>query len=469
MAIDYKNLKLIEGSEANLERLKEINNLKEKTRPLIKIENLCVSEEIVPLLKNVNTFLSLNEYERASAAADKIISEYPDSASGWFAKTVAITENFLPVNMNLNCEEYNATKRKTYLNYKNNTLKMANHENIAYISECFEKYDKICAYTTAMFTYSFNFQLWVSLLSLDNFGEYKPAFVRELLAKVFIDCPNYENTAKDNPDNLILCLFYALHYINRQNYKNQCEYYGVSEDKSLLDYYKDKVITYVKLETITLSDAIKKLDLYPKQSGNIECDGYISLIYSFCDLLQIDPGNISKYYSPQTQLEIRELEKQELERIRQEQIQDEIRKQQEREQREKEEKERKAKEKKARITKLVIAAVVIIAGILCINPLIDFVEDKTGVNIRDQKEPISFNESTPTENTESAYYIISDDYNSVNVRSGAGTSYSVVKNVSSKSVRMYPTGRTEGNWIEVSSDDFGTGWVSKNIVKLIKE
>lgn len=467
MAVDYRNLKLLEASEKVLEKIKEINNLKEKkSRPLISIEKLCVSEEVIPLLKNVNTFLSLNEYERASVAADKIISEYPDSAAGWFAKTVAITDNFSPVNMNLNCEEYNAAKRRTYLNYKNNALKMANDENAAYVSACFDKYDRLCALTTSMHTFSINFQLWVSLMDLNNFGEYKPAFVRELLAKLFIDCPNYEDSAKDHPDNLILCLYYALHYINRQNYKKQCEYYGVSEDKSLADYYSSKSINNLTLETISLSDVIKKLDLYPKQSNCIEYDGFISLIYSICDMVQINPGNISKYYSPQTQLEIRELEKQELERIRQEEIQAEIRKQQEREQREKEEAERKAKKKRDLIIKLVVAAVVIIAGLLCINPLIDFIEDKIGVNIRG-KEPLSVIVNT-TESSSLDYYIISDDYSSVNVRSGAGTSYSVVKNVSSKSVRMYPTGRTDGNWIEVSSDDFGVGWVSKNVVKLIE-
>ncbi len=463
MAVDYKNLKLLEASEKVLEKLKEIESFKEKNRPLIKTEKLCVSDEIIPLLKNVNTFLSLNEYERASAAADKIISEYPDSASGWFAKTVAVTENFLPVNMNLNCEEYNAAKRKTYLNYKNNTLKMANHENVAYVSDCFDKYDKLCTLTTAMHTFSINFQLWISLLDLNNLGEYKPAFVRELLAKVYIDCPNYEDTAKDNPDNLILCLFYALHYINLQNFKKQCEYYGVSEDKSLLDYYNDKPINNLKLEEISLSDAIKKLDLYPKQSNNIEYDGFISLVYAFCELVQIDPGNISKYYSQQTQLEIRELEKQELERIREKERQAEIEREKERKKQEKEEAERKAKKKRDLITKLVVAAIVIVIGLLCINPLIDFIGDSIGLKSEDPEKVVL----NTTENNSLDYYIISDDYSSVNVRSGAGTDHSIVKNISSNSVRMYPTGKTEGNWIEVYSDDFGIGWVSKNIVKFV--
>ena len=463
MAVDYKILKLMEASEKVLDRITEIKKLKDESRPLIDIQKLNVSEEIIPLLKNVNTFLSLNEYERASDAADKIISQYPDSAAGWFAKTVAITDNFFPVNFNQNSEDYNATKKQTYLNYKKNTLKMASQENTDYVSECFDEYDKICAYTTSMYTFSLNFQLWGSLSGFNNLAEYKPALVRETLAKVFVDCPNYETSATDNPDDLILCLFYELHYINHQNYKNQCQYYGVSEKDSLLDYYKNKPIRNVTLEKTSLMDTMKNLNLHPKQSDCIEYDGFISLVYSICDTIEVNPGNISKYYSPETQVEIRELEKQEAERIREEERQKKVAREKALEEARRKELEIKAKKRRSIIIKLVIVAIAITACMICIKPVVNFVKDNFGSS----KSVVVVEETT--ENINREYYVISDKYSSINVRSGAGTNYSIVTQVHSKSVRLYPTGKTSGNWIEVSSDDFGVGWVSKNIVKLVKD
>ena len=62
---------------------------------------------------------------------------------------------------------------------------------------------------------------------------------------------------------------------------------------------------------------------------------------------------------------------------------------------------------------------------------------------------------------------MSDDYTHINVRSGPGTDSSVITVLDSQFVRMYPTGNTDGNWIEVDSPDFGIGWVSNKVVQYV--
>ena len=67
------------------------------------------------------------------------------------------------------------------------------------------------------------------------------------------------------------------------------------------------------------------------------------------------------------------------------------------------------------------------------------------------------------------YYLIADDCGGIHIRTGPGKEHSSIIILRDRSLRMYPTGETNGDWIQIETDEYGIAWVNKDVVKMIEE
>lgn len=116
-----------------------------------------------------------------------------------------------------------------------------------------------------------------------------------------------------------------------------------------------------------------------------------------------------------------------------------------------------------------IVAIAVIVALVCVafNPVKDLLESKMGItDINSIFSYFENNEETTV--PEKPHYIMNTDYESINIRSGAGSKNKVIAQVDSTSVKMYPTGNEKNGWYEVESDEFGTAWVHNSVVEYVE-
>lgn len=438
---------------------------REATRPLIDISRLEVPENLVPHIQNVNSFLKSGDFSQASSAADAAINEMPDSAVGWFAKIAALTRNFTPANFDSEDSHVDLSHRE-FVALKKNTINMATPGNSAYISARLTEYEGICRNyleACACSRIALIYQK-ISDPKFKSYGDTVGALTRENLALGFSNNSSYEYSAKQYPNSLILCCEYVLLYLNAVNNDRQNAYYGKGANEDILDFIDKRPLNKLELTKTSVTDQFKAFGLAPEQSDCTEADGYISMLIYVAGRLGINIGRIKDYYSPSAQGEIAQIEQAQEEDERRRKAAEEKRREEERKKQEarkeaerralaKQLKRKKNKEIIGKIVKFAVAAAVILVVIGVISNIIK-----------------SFD--SPKENSRydsSEYYVMSDDYTHINVRTGAGTDYDVITVLDSNEVRMYPTGETDGNWIEIDSPDFGIGWVSKKVVKFVQD
>ncbi len=430
---------------------------------LIEIDKLFVSDEIADMLKKVNVFLELREFERASEAADKIITEYPESAAGWYAKAIAITDNFCPR------RTFYEDMQTGFMKYRQNALKKVSPENRYFILREFERYKQSVLEATVVLLFM-RVQNGVSVIlnraddAEENFGPYILGF-RHIWAQGFDEsfCSMTEELIKAYPSNLVFNLYYAMNKINCENFENQLKYFNANPDDDVSDYYDRRSIKDMPLSEKSLTEFLRENNLRIKQADEAYEDGFISYIATLCQILQIDMGDVRKYYTPEALVEIEQMEREEAERLAEEE-----RQRIEAHKRKLEEERRRKIEQQKRERRDLIIKLSLVAGFILLLVVLAFafkddISDFFGASNSGATEYYeAYNEFEP-------YYVISNDYNSINVRSGAGTDNSVVTKVTSDSLRMYPTGKTEGEWIQVSSDEFSSGWVHESVVKYVSQ
>ncbi len=463
----FRTSHFIDVCEKGLKIREERKNAEEV---LIDLEKIGVSDEVLPLVKNVNTFISLKEYQRASEAADKIITEFPDSAAGWYAKALALSENFA------NDRAYKADADCGFFKYKQNSLKLLNDKNRDYITEQFNKYEKDVIFNTEFYCMYAVFNCVKTCLDNDQmFDDESLAAAMVLsLRKTVASASDEKNLhieeiARKYPNNLIFCLYFYFTRTNLVNFGEQLIYYGAAFDDDPFDYYKNRSIKNMTLAKETAEEFFKRNGLSPERSTDAATDGFISYLTTSCKLLLIDPGDPKLYYSKDALREIEQLELEEEKRIAEEE-----RLAKEEAKRREEEKQRlyaeqKAKERKKKIVKLSITAV-IIALILCLISYVkenkDAVEKFFGIsNYSTDSTQGYYEEST----TESGYYIMASDCTAINLRKGPGTDYPIVTTLRSRSVKLTPTGKIDGDWIQVKNEKYGICWVFYNLVDYVSK
>ena len=67
------------------------------------------------------------------------------------------------------------------------------------------------------------------------------------------------------------------------------------------------------------------------------------------------------------------------------------------------------------------------------------------------------------------HYVMSSKYKSINIWSRASTSSEKVVKISDRSIKLVPTGNEDDDWIEVTTPDGKKGWVSKSVLTLVEE
>ncbi len=404
----------------------------------INIDKINADESTKVALKNINTFFDLDEYIRADDVAEELIKSQPTSPIGWFAKAAVISENF-------EAKSYGdaefVDKCKLYEKNIQNALKMASGKTEEYISEKHKVFEEGCVKCTEGGIVN------MLTLALDvNKTEVSKTTqgLRSLLGGVYDElreCINFALLKDQN--NLIIDLFNAVLHVNHINHKN-------AENGN----------SFITKETV--EEALDLMGVKPRQSTSYLEDTYISVILYLCSFLNINPGNIQKYYSEE---KIKELEEQK--RIEEERRKEEERRRQE-EQKRKLEELKKLRRKKT-ITKLVIAAVLICVCLLLVKPIMNGLDslkkDIDSSNYLDDESTTEITEETEEE----FYYLIADDCGGIHIRTGPGKEHSSIIILRDRSLRMYPTGETSGDWIQIETDEYGVAWVNKDVVKLIEE
>lgn len=404
----------------------------------IDIDKLDADENAKTALSNINVFFDLNEYSRANDVAEKLISDNPTSPIGWFAKAAVISENF--ESKSYGDAEF-VDKCKLYEKNIQNALKMASGTAEEYISEKHKVFEEGCVKCTeGGIVNMLTLALDVNKTEVSKTTE----GLRSLLGGVYDElreCINFALLKDQN--NLIIDLFNAVLHVNHINHKN-------AENGN----------SFITKETV--EEALDLMGVKPRQSTSYLEDTYISVILYLCSFLNINPGNIQKYYSEE---KIKELEEQK--RIEEERQEEEKRRKQE-EQKRKLEELKKLRRKKT-ITKLVIAAVIICVCLLLVKPIMNGLDslkkDIDSSNYLDAERTTEVTEETE----EAFYYLIADDCGGIHIRTGPGKEHSSIIILRDRSLRMYPTGETSGDWIQIETDEYGVAWVNKDVVKLIEE
>ncbi len=470
--MDYSNFKIPEMKNAVKKRLAVLNGERNSSQPLIDIEELMVEECLYPYIEKINSYLKVKDYAKAAETADAAINEKPDSATGWFAKIVALTRNFSPANFDVADSGVDLT-HKEFVALKSNALNMSTSENSAYITASLSEYEKKCVKYLEIGSCN-RFALIYDRASDPDYKDVRDmlgAVTRHSLAAPFETSPSYEYFAKQYPESLILCVEYTLLYLNNVNADKQCAYYGIGKNDDIFDHYDKRPIKNLELSKTSLTDKMKEFGFNPAKSDCVETDGFISIMIYVCDLLGIKAGTLKNYYSSSAQEEFAKAERLAREKraederrkkaAEEKKREEERKKREEREavaryEREKAEKARKRKKTTGTLIKVGIV-IAVIAALVALFPVIK--NGLSGV----------FDSSTTSRYDGTEYYVMSDDYTAINVRSGPGTENSVITVLESRDVKMFPTGTTDGNWIEVDSPDFGIGWVSTKVVKFVTE
>lgn len=394
----------------------------------LDISKLEMNEELVPLLKNVLTFIELEEYSRANDLADKIINDNPTSPIGWLAKATVASLNFTD-------RSYGSADAvsidKVFEKNITNAIKMSDGENKKYILSMYEQYKDTCIKDTEAGV--------VQMLTAA--AEAKTAqLMRTALG-------GYYNEDKEvvsywltkDPENLYFCLMNALLHVNNINYQNLLSGYTYSSGEPILT---DE----------TLEEGLGLMALKPRRATTDNDDIFVSSIIVFCAMLSIKAGNLEKYYSDKRLKEIEEENR----------IADEKRKEEERKRQE----ELKKEKKKKTIKRIVIFAILIVVVLLLVNPAKNLFENL-------EAKVMGYSDVSITEfegkKDKQSYYVMADDCNAINIRTGAGKKNKVVTVIKSRKVKMYPTGTTKGDWIQIETDDYGTAWVNKSVVKFVEK
>lgn len=416
-----------------------MDNNSVENKSCIDIERMNTEKEFIPVLENINAFILLEEYSRASDLADKIIIDKPASPVGWFAKAVVVSNNFKAKSL---CDENFIDKYKIYEKNIQNAIKTANDETKEYISEKHNDYERECI--------EFTESAIVDSLSIlfDNVTKYNLS--REetcvLLGKVFDEDMKERLSyawTKDN-SNIYINLYDALLRVNYRNYKSYESGYTTLTDE-------------------TIEGVLELMSAKPRKSSSDMEDMFISVILQVCSFLHINPGNIHNYY---TEKKLKEYEEEK--RIEKEKRLEEERRLEEELERELEEEERKLHEqrKKEKTKKLIKTIVVIIAlvaaAVLIITTFNNITKEKAN-------EPTTVSDME-NNNTEKYYvYVMADDCTAINIRTGPGKNYDVVAVIRDRSIKMHPMGMTDGDWIAVGTDEYGEAWVNKDVVKMVEE
>lgn len=89
-------------------------------------------------------------------------------------------------------------------------------------------------------------------------------------------------------------------------------------------------------------------------------------------------------------------------------------------------------------------------------------------NIEDIKDTFGIDIGDEEKTTAAAhdYYIKSNDYDSINIRTKSNSDSAVLTTVSSRSVKLYPTGEKSGKWIQIRIDG-EIGWVHNSVVEYV--
>ncbi|MBR2869092.1 MAG: SH3 domain-containing protein [Clostridia bacterium] len=459
------NYRIEEMRSIVYKHLKTHENLVHSDKPPINVKGLCVEEKYLPLIEEINTLLIHHKYNEIEKIADTIIKDQTDSATGWFIKYIALTNHLTPSCYTSDNHNENFLLRGI-TEIKNKASETATHKNSTYILDSINLYEQqsvkyteinVCSRALIFFDRTLKETSNDSLPNLE-------ATARRNAAISFAENPYHEKAAKDNPKSLVICAEYTLLYLNNINFKKQCDYYGVDINADVADYINQKPISELQTTEVSLVEQMNLFGFSPEQSKCTETDGYISTLLFICDLLKIDPGNLVKYYSASVHDEIEASKKAE-EELR-------LAAQRKKEEEELKLKEKEERKKRAEITKLkakksLIKFSKLLAVIISISVVIALINNHKD-DIADFFDSL-FPETTTSIYEKSEYYVMSDDYEKINIRTGAGTDSPVICVLDSREVKMFPTGMENGNWIEVDSPDFGIGWVSKKVIKHINE
>ncbi len=405
----------------------------------LDIEKLNPDKELIPLLENINTFMLLEEYSRADDLANKIINEKPTSPVGWFAKAVVVSNNFKAKSL---CDKSFIDKYKIYEKNILNAIKISSEKAKEYISEKHNNYEKECIeFTEGGIIHS------LSLLFDDAIENRRTSKeVCYILAMAYDKDDMRERISfaltKDQ-NNLYFGLYSALLHVNRINYKN----YESGYDSSTSE---------------TIEEALGLMFVNPRQSTSDTEDIYISVIIQLCSFLNINSDNIHKYYTEEKRKEYEEEKR----------IEEEKRDAEEKRKLEEliEEDRKHRKELKKNKIKNLIKRTVLVAFLLCVAVLlaICLVELSRSSPRAVIAEPITeFVDQTDDGNH--CYYVMADNCNAINVRTGPGKNYDVVTVIRDRSIKLHPTGMTDGDWIAISTEEFGEAWVNKDVVKMVEE
>ena len=87
-------------------------------------------------------------------------------------------------------------------------------------------------------------------------------------------------------------------------------------------------------------------------------------------------------------------------------------------------------------------------------------------NVSDIKQTFGIEDKDNAKNQ--GYYIMSSDYDSINIRTGAGSDNSVLTKVKDRDQKLYPTGETSDEWIQITING-ETGWVHTSVVEFVDQ
>lgn len=88
-------------------------------------------------------------------------------------------------------------------------------------------------------------------------------------------------------------------------------------------------------------------------------------------------------------------------------------------------------------------------------------------NIGDIKDTFGIADDEEKTTEAHDYYIKSNDYDSINIRTKSNSDSAVLTTVTSRSVKLYPTGERSGKWIQIMIDG-ETGWVHNSVVEYVE-
>ena len=88
-------------------------------------------------------------------------------------------------------------------------------------------------------------------------------------------------------------------------------------------------------------------------------------------------------------------------------------------------------------------------------------------NVSDIKQTFGIGDKKDKSETQD-YYVISSDYDSINIRTGAGSDNSILTTVSDREQKLIPTGEVSGKWIQITING-ETGWVHNSVVEFVDQ